>query len=260
MAMQLEGKSAVVTGSSRSLGKDMALALAENGANVVVNHRDSAADAEAVAKAIRAMGRRAIVIQADVTQQTQVKAMAEKALTEFGTIDILVNNVGTSTRVPFLDLTQKDWHQLISINLDSMFYCTQAFIKGMVEQKWGRIVNITGHAGLRGTPESAHVCAGKAGTEGFTRSIATEFARHGITCNVMAPGSITAETRHRYYRQMAEQIEGGERWYEHWRGAIAMGRPGTGKEFASLCVYLCSEDAGYLTGQTYLVNGGMMYH
>ncbi|MBI4201104.1 MAG: 3-oxoacyl-ACP reductase FabG [Chloroflexi bacterium] len=258
--MKLEGRSALVTGSSRNIGKAIALALAQEGANVVVNHRDSAQDAEAVASTIQEMGVRSVVIQADVTQRDQVQAMAKKILAEFGTIDILVNNVGTSTRVPFLEMTDEDWHQLIAINLHSVFYCTQTFIKGMVDRRWGRIINITGHASLRGSPNSAHVCAGKGGAVGFTRSIATEFAPYGITCNTVAPGGVedTDGPRRPYYRDFTDQGVNQE-WGTQWRNRVPMGRQATASEFASLCAYLASDDAAFLTGQMYLVNGGMMY-
>ncbi len=256
--MKFEGKTALVTGSSREIGKTIALGLAEEGANVVINHRDSAQDAEDVAQAIQKMGAKVIVVKADVTQRPQVEAMAKTIQSEFGTVDILVNNVGTSTRVPFLEMTNEDWHQLIDINLHSCFYVTQTFIKGMVDKQWGRIINITGHASLRGSPHSAHVCAGKGGVIGFTRSIATEFARDGITCNDVAPGSTENNLeRHRYYRDFSEQVQ--RDWNAQWEGAIPMRRGATLKEFASLCIYLASNDAAYLTGQTYLVNGGMMY-
>ncbi len=259
--MKFKGKTVLVTGSSRQIGRAVALAFAQEGANVVVNHRDSAQDAEKVATAIRNMGAQVLVIQADVTQRPQVEAMAKKIQSKFGTVDILVNNVGTSTRVPFLEMTKEDWHQLIGINLHSCFYVTQTFIKGMVDKRWGRIINVTGHASLRGSPYSAHVCAGKGGVVGFTRSIASEFAQYGITCNNVAPG-LTEDNleRHRYYRDFTGQVQKEwNDWTVQWEKRVSMGRAATLKEVASLCVYLASNDAAYLTGQTCLVNGGMMY-
>ena len=256
--MEFEGKTALVTGSSREIGKAIALGLAEKGAQVVVNHRDSAEDAEEVAHAIHKMGAKAIVVKADVTERSQVEAMAKKIGAEFGSVDILVNNVGTSTRVPFLKLTDEDWHQLFAINAHSCFYVTQTFIKGMVDKKWGRIINITGHASLRGSPHSAHIVAAKGAVMAFTRAIATEFALHGITCNNVAPAKTENNLpRHRYYRDFSEEVQ--QEWNDQWERAIPMKRGATLKEFASLCLYLASEDAAYLTGQTYLVNGGMMF-
>lgn len=256
--MEFEGKTALVTGSSREIGKAIALGLAEKGAQVVVNHRDSAQDAEDVAHAIHKMGAKAIVVQADVTQRPQVEAMAKKIASEFGTVDILVNNVGTSTRVPFLRMTDEDWHQLFAINAHSCFYVTQTFIRGMVDKKWGRIINITGHAWLRGSPHSAHIVAAKGAVMAFTRAIATEFALQGITCNNVCPAKTENNLpRHRYYRDFTEEVQ--QEWNEQWERAIPMKRGATLKEFASLCVYLASNDAAYLTGQNYLVNGGMMY-
>jgi NAD(P)-dependent dehydrogenase (short-subunit alcohol dehydrogenase family) len=253
----LTGKTALVTGSSRSLGKAIALALADAGANVVVNHRASPAEAEAVAKEIRAKGVKSMVVQADVSKRADVEAMGTQVHTQLGPIDILVNNVGVSPMVPFLQMKDEDWHQVVGINLHSFFYVTQTFIKDMVDKKWGRVINVTGHAGLRGTPFAAHTCASKLAVHGFTHSLASEFAQHGITVNTMAPGSFDTEDRHVYYTQMRGQL-GGE-WEAQWHARIPLRREGKPEEFASMCVYLCSEGASFVTGQTFLINGGMMY-
>jgi NAD(P)-dependent dehydrogenase (short-subunit alcohol dehydrogenase family) len=183
--------------------------------------------------------------------------MAASVLGEFGSVDILVNNVGVSPMVPFLDLTAEDWHQVVGINLHSLFYVTQAFIGPMRQKKWGRIINVTGHAGLRGSPFAAHTCAGKSGAHGFTRSLASEFALDGITCNAVAPGRFDTDERRPYYSQRRKEI--GKEWMAQWQARIPMQRDGKPEEFGAMCAFLCSEGAAYITGQTLLVNGGMMY-
>ena len=138
--MSIKGKTALVTGSSRSLGKSIAIALAKNGANVVINHRDSEDEAIEVAKEIEDLGVQSLVVQAEVSKKDDVLNMSELVHEKFGGVDILVNNVGTSAMVPFLDMTDEDWHQIIGINLHSFFYCTQTFIRHMVKNQWIKIL------------------------------------------------------------------------------------------------------------------------
>ena len=255
--MSIKGKTALVTGSSRSLGKSIAISLAKSGANVVINHRDSEDEAIEVAKEIEDLGVQSLVVQAEVSKKDDVLKMSETVHEKFGGVDILVNNVGTSAMVPFLDMTDEDWHQIIGINLHSFFYCTQTFIRHMVKNQWGRIINITGHASLRGSPFAAHTVAGKGGAVGFTRSIATEFADQGITCNNVAPGHMDTPPRRPYYTQLKEEV--GQEWYGGWISKIPMKKLGDPDEFGALCAFLASENASYITGQMFLVNGGIMY-
>lgn len=257
--MSLKGRRALVTGAGRSLGRAIALRLAAEGADVAVNSRSTPEEIERVAAACREAGVRAVAVQADVTKPEQVEALRERVLKELGPVDILVNNVGASPFVPFLEMTPQDWHTLIGVNLHTMFYCTRAFVEHMVRQGWGRILNITGHAHLYAR-SGAHTAAGKAGAVGFTRAIAYEFAPFGVTCNHIGPGLMDTEPRrNKYYRDA--KPAGQRPWGAEERvGEVPMKRLGAPEELAALCAFLASEEAGYLTGQTFLVNGGMYFH
>ena len=253
--MSLEGRTALVTGSGRNIGKAIAVALAGKGTNVVTNARVTMAEAEAVAEECRKMGVRARAIQADASNHDQVRTMARQALEEFGTIDILVNNVGVSPTMPFLEMTDEDWEICLRVSLFSVFYVTRELIKPMVDQGWGRIINIGGQAGLRGTYQKAHNAAAKMGVIGFTREIATEFSGYGITCNHVGPGSISGSPRQHYFESRPPD----QAYSELLRRQIHVGRPGTVEEVANVAAFLATEEASYVTGQTILVNGGMMY-
>lgn len=257
--MSLKGKRALVTGAGRSLGSAIALRLAAEGADVAVNSRSTPGEVERVAAACREKGVRALAVQADVTRPEDVERLRERVLGELGPVDILVNNVGASPFVPFLEMSPEDWHALIGVNLHSMFYCSKAFAEPMVQKRWGRILNITGHAPFYAR-SGAHTAAGKAGAVGFTRALAHELAPFGVTCNHVGPGLMDTEPRrNKYYRDT--KPEGLRPWGAEERvREIPLGRLGTPEEFAALCAFLASEEAGYLTGQTFLVNGGMYFH
>lgn len=254
----LVGRAAVVTGSGRSLGAGIAVALAESGANLVVNSRSSLDEAEEIAAECRSFGVEAICVVADVATEVGVSELAEQAYARFGRIDILVNNVGVSPTVPFLEITFEDWHTAMSVNADSMFLTCQAFAPSMIEAGWGRIVNITGHAYLTIGRGSVHTKASKAAAVGLTRGLAGALAKHNITVNHIAPGLMDTEPRrNKYYRD--DKPLGLPPWGSMERTReVPLGRTGTVREFSSLVRYLCTEDAGYLTGQSYLVNGGQM--
>ena len=180
--MRLKGKTALVTGSGRSLGKACALRLAQEGANIVVNSRGTPEEAEAVAGEVRALGVDSIAVVADVTDPAQVEEMRRQVAERYGAVDILVNNVGVSPYVPMLDLEPDDWHQIMDINLHSLFYVTRAFLRPMVDKGWGRIVNIAGHVAFMQRTRGVHTAASTAGKISFTRALATEvapFGRHG---------------------------------------------------------------------------------
>lgn len=249
----LAGKTALVTGSSRSIGAEIARTLARQGANVVVNARSSAEEAHAVANKCAALGAQAIAVVADVSSADGVAALADAALTRFGTVDILVNAVGVSPRVPFLQMSFEDWSKVFDINVHSAFRTCQAFTPGMIERKWGRIINISGHAYLHIHGTGVHVKASKAALVGLTRGLAGELAAHGITANHVAPERIdTPERRNKYYR------DNDPKWDAVSRGVdkVPLKRLGKTSEVAGLVRFLCSEEAAYMTGQTYLVNGG----
>jgi NAD(P)-dependent dehydrogenase (short-subunit alcohol dehydrogenase family) len=249
--VKLEGKVALVTGSGRNIGRATILKLASEGADVVVNARSNRQEAEAVAAEARALGVKALPILADVANKEQVDSMVSMALAEFGKIDILINNAAIRPHKPFMDLTLADWERVRGVVLDGAFYCTHAVIPSMVENRFGRILFFTGGGAFSGSAERAHVSAAKMGLVGFARSLASEFAPHNIRVNVVSPGSIdTRRANPEWYPQGALRDA----------SSIPMGRQGTPDEIAAACLFLVSDDGGFITGQTLHVNGGASYH
>jgi NAD(P)-dependent dehydrogenase (short-subunit alcohol dehydrogenase family) len=255
MNVDLTGKHAIVTGSGRSLGRAIALGLANAGANVAVNSRSTPDEIETVAAEIRALGRKSIAVAVDVSTREGADELVRRAEAELGPTWVLVNTVGISPKVPILEMTEDDWRHVLAVNLDSVFFCCKAVLPGMVARHAGRIINVSGHAHIRGDAERSHVSAGKAGNVGFSRSLARELAPHGILVNVVAPGSFDTPERTRYYRDFGE----GHANRHGMMGMIALGRLGQPDELASVCVFLASEHASFITGQTLLVNGGMVF-
>jgi 3-oxoacyl-[acyl-carrier protein] reductase len=242
--VQFEGRVALVTGAARNIGKATALALAREGADVVVTALSHGAEAEQVAGEIRALGRRALVCTVDTTDAEGVRVMAENVLAQFGRLDILVLNAAVRLNTKFLDMTYDEWRRVIDIGLDSAFHCTRAFLPGMLERGWGRIITFGGvHALQQGAASRAHVGAAKGGLLGFTRCLAVELGGTGVTVNMVSPGSI--DTVH----------EGRSR---ELRERIPAGRRGEPEEIAAACLYLASEGAAYVTGQMLGVNGGLV--
>jgi NAD(P)-dependent dehydrogenase (short-subunit alcohol dehydrogenase family) len=227
------------------------LKLASEGANVVVNARTNQQEAEAVAAEARALGVKALPILADVANKEQVDSMVSMALAEFGKIDILINNAAIRPHKPFMELTLADWERVRGVVLDGAFYCTHAVVPSMVENRFGRILFFTGGGAFVGSAQRAHVSAAKMGLVGMARSLASEFAPYNIRVNVVSPGSIDTERR-------------SPEWYP--RGAlrdtssIPLGRQGTVDEIAAACLFLVSDDGGFITGQTLHVNGGAGYY
>jgi NAD(P)-dependent dehydrogenase (short-subunit alcohol dehydrogenase family) len=255
--MDLKGRNALVTGAGRSLGAAIAVRLAREGANVAVNSRSTPDEIEAVAEACRSHGVDAIAVQADVSIKEGVEQLRQAVTQQFPLIDILINNVGVSPTVPFMEMNDEDWHTVMAINAHSMYYCTKAFVEGMVQRKWGRIINITGHAYLKiAFTSGAHVKASKAAAVGFTRALSGELAEYGITVNHVAPGLMdTPPRRNKYYRDWKDPEQ--RPWgAEEKVREVPLGRAGKPEELAGLVAFLCGEEAVYLTGQTYLVNGG----
>jgi NAD(P)-dependent dehydrogenase (short-subunit alcohol dehydrogenase family) len=247
---KLEGKIALVTGSGRNIGRATVLQLAREGANVVVNARSNQAEADAVVREAKALGVKAIAVIADMGRKDQVEAMAAKALAEFGRVDILINNAAIRPHKPFTEVTQEDWEAVRGVVLDGAFYLTHAVIGSMVKNKYGRILFFTGEGAFTGGKGRAHVSAAKMGLVGFARALASEFAEHNIRVNVVSPGSI--DTR----RDNPE-------WYQgHVPSAagIPLGRQGMVDEIAATCLFLVSDDGGFITGQTIHVNGGAHYY
>ena len=247
---KLEGKVALVTGSGRNIGRATALKLAAEGAHVVVNARSNQAEADAVVREVQALGVKALAVIADLGKKDQVEAMAVKALREFGRVDILINNAAIRPHKPFTELTPADWEAVRGVVLDGAVYLTRAVIEPMVKHKYGRILFFTGEGAFVGGMGRAHVSAAKMGLVGFARGLASELAPHNIRVNVVSPGSIdTARANPEWYQGRLPNAAG-----------IPLGRQGMVDEIAATCLFLVSDDGGFITGQTIHVNGGAAYY
>jgi len=242
------GRTAIVTGSGRNIGRAIALALAEGGANVVVNgHRDKDA-VDAVVREIGEAGGRALGIMADVSSHDAVADMVRRTVAEFGSVDIAISNVGVRRKQAFLDITPADWQAVLDTNLSSAFFMARNVIPHMRERKWGRIVHISGFDGFWGqVSERAHNITCKAGLHGLSKALAREFGPDGITANSVVPGAIdTVRDWSQYTHQDRERI----------RSEIPCGRFGKTDEVAAACVFLCAETGAFVSGQAIHVNGG----
>ena len=244
--MSLEGKTALVTGSGRNIGRSIALALARDGADVVVNARSNRAEAEAVAAEVEELGRRALPVLADVGDKEQLEALLDQALDKFGGLDIVVNNAATRPHKPFAEMSYEDWRGVLATDLDSAFLTTKAALPGMMQKGWGRVVNLSGLQAFQGRHGGAHISAAKVGLIGLTRALATELGPSGIVVNCIVPGAIDTSRE-----GMSNATRGSARIAE-----IPVGRLGYTDDIASLCAFLCSDAAGFINGQTIHCNGG----
>jgi 3-oxoacyl-[acyl-carrier protein] reductase len=243
----LKGKVALVTGSSRGIGRGIALALAEAGADVVVNCMGNVEAAEEVAEKIRAFGRKALVVKANVSEADQVKLLFDKVMEEFGRLDILVNNAGTSQDKDIFEMTYEDWDRIIKTNLTSGMLCSKAAMEIMKEQKSGRIMFISSVVGERGALFGhIHYAATKSGQIGITKTLARTAAKYHITVNAIAPGLIRTE--------LLVQTHG-EEGVEELGASIPLGL-GKIEDVGAAAVFLASDEACYVTGATLDVNGG----
>jgi 3-oxoacyl-[acyl-carrier protein] reductase len=245
--MYLSNKVALVTGSGRGIGRAIALRLAEAGANIVVNDIGDAGPVEAVVREIKAMGRQALPVLADVSSASDVERLVAEAISAYGRIDILVNNAGITRDQLLLRMSEEDWDRVLAVDLKSVFLCTKAVLKHMVKQRWGRIISLASISGIVGNPGQANYAAAKAGIIGFTRSIAKEVASRGITVNAVAPGFIDTE--------MTQRLK--EEWKEALKKQIPVGYLGSPRDVAEAVAFLASEEARYITGQVLGVDGGM---
>ena len=245
--MRLAGKVALVTGAQQGIGKAIALAYGREGASVVVNYLDSQAAAEEIAAQIRALGQRAMPIAGDVAQAADVRRMVEVG-ESLGGIDILVNNAGIFPRVEFLDMTEAQWDEVLNVNLKGTFLCTQAVAQKLVERgRGGAVINLASSAAFRSSPRGVHYVASKAGIVGVTRATALELAPYRVRVNAIAPG--TTDTAQPRYGMSEEELQAAGR-------QVPLGRMGTPEDVADLAVFLASEEARHITGQTLHVNGG----
>ena len=248
---KLEGKVALVTGSGRNIGRATVLKLAGEGAHVVVNARSNQQEAEAVAREARDLGVKAVPILADVGKKAEVEALAARALSEFGRVDILINNAAIRPHKPFTETTDADWELIRNVVLDGPLYLTRALIEPMVKDRYGRILFFVGDGAIsaRGSGRT-HLSAAKMGLIGMARGLASEFASHNIRVNVVSPGSIdTRRDNPEWYQGRPPNAAG-----------VPLGRQGSVDEIAATCLFLVSEDGGFITGQTIHVNGGAHYY
>lgn len=244
----LRGKTALVTGASRGIGRDIALTLAEAGADVAVNYAGSEAKAEEVVDKIKAMGRRAFAVQANVASYKDVEAMVKQVTETFGRLDILVNNAGITRDNLLMRMKESEWDEVIETNLKGVFNGIKAVSRPMMKQRSGRIINLASVVGVAGNAGQANYTAAKAGVIGLTKTAAKELASRGITVNAVAPGFIetdmTAKLGDEIQKKLIEQIP--------------LGKLGQPQDVARVVRFLASDDAAYMTGQTLHVDGGMV--
>jgi len=247
--MSLKGRNAIVTGAGSGLGQATARRLASDGAAVAVWDINEAG-AQRTASDIVAAGGRAIASRVDVSERTQIEAAVKRAHAELGPVTILVNNAGITGFVPFLEITEEAWDRMITVNLKSMFLVTRAVLPDMLAAGWGRIINISSSSAQTGATRMVHYASSKGGVIAFTKSLAAEFAAHGITANNVPPGFVDTPM----LRASDSLVPGGS--IEKTAAASPMKRPGRPEDIAAACAFLASEDAGYITGHTLSVNGG----
>ena len=237
---------AIVTGSSRGIGRTVALELARRGMSVVVNYRSGEAEAQAVAGEVRALGVDSLCLQADVADPDQARSLIGEVHAQWGRIDVMVNNAGITRDKTLRKLTDDDWMQVINTNLGSVYYCTTAVMPIMIEQSYGRIINISSYVGQAGNFGQANYGASKGGIIAFTKTAALELARYGITVNAIAPGFTETEMLSKVPGEVREKI----------LARIPMGRFGKPQEVAKVVAFIATE-ADYITGQQINVNGGV---
>jgi 3-oxoacyl-[acyl-carrier protein] reductase len=240
------GRTALVTGGSRGIGRACALMLATRGASVAVNYRSSAEAAQEVVDSVTSAGQRAIAVQADVSDETQVVSMIETVEQELGPVELLINNAGVFHFVSHEDIDLAIWNETLAVNLTGTFLVTWAVKQKMIERGFGRIVNMSSISALRSRPNSIAYAASKAGVTGFTKSTAEALAGHGIRVNAIAPGLIATEILDGVEQATLDGIV----------DSTPLGRIGTPEDVADLARFLLSEESRFMTGQTLVVSGG----
>ncbi|WP_272511491.1 3-oxoacyl-[acyl-carrier-protein] reductase [Bacillus altitudinis] len=244
----LTNKTAVVTGASRGIGRSIAIDLAKKGANVVVNYSGNEAKANEVVDEIKALGQQAFAVKADVSNAEDVQALMKQTVDIFGSIDILVNNAGITKDNLLMRMKENEWDDVININLKGVFNCTKAVTRQMMKQRSGRIINVASVVGVCGNPGQANYVAAKAGVIGLTKTTAKELASRHITVNAVAPGFISTD--------MTDKLD--ENVQTEMLKQIPLARFGAPEDISNVVVFLASEGAGYITGQTIQVDGGMV--
>jgi 3-oxoacyl-[acyl-carrier protein] reductase len=242
-----EGRVAVVTGGGRGIGRAVAVRLANEGANVAISYRSNDATAEGVAEEVRVAGARCETFKGDIASPEDVDALFRGVRDSFGQIDILVNNAGLTRDNLMLRMKESEFDEVLRTNLKGTYLCTRAALRPMIRARWGRIINVSSVVGLVGNAGQANYAASKAGIIGFTKSVAREVAQRGVTVNVVAPGYVETELTRSLPDDVKDQI----------KGQVPAGRFGEAEEVAEVVAFLAGEGAGYVTGQTLAVDGGM---
>ncbi len=242
-----DGRVAIVTGGGRGIGRAIAVRLANEGANVAITYRSNDAAAEAAAEEVRATGVRCEIFEGDVASPEDVAALFEGVGEALGRVEILVNNAGLTRDNLMIRMKESEFDEVLSTNLKGTYLCTRAALRPMIRARWGRIVNISSVVGLVGNAGQANYAASKAGIIGFTKSVAREVAQRGITANVVAPGYVETELTQSLTDDIKDQI----------KSQVPAGRFAEAEEVAGVVAFLAGEDAGYITGQTLAVDGGM---
>lgn len=245
--MNLTEKVAIVTGSGQGIGREIALTLAEQGASVVISDMNPVTAGE-VAAEIMANNVKSIAITANVTMQEEVASLVDQTIEAFGQIDILVNNAGITRDTLLMRMSGEDWDEVLLTNLKGAFLCTQAVVRHMLKQRWGRIINIASIVGLIGNAGQANYAAAKAGLIGLTKTTAREVASRGVTANVIAPGFIDTDMT----RKLSDNAK------QEFLRQIPLGYAGSPKDVANAAAFLASEEARYITGHVLTVDGGMV--
>jgi 3-oxoacyl-[acyl-carrier protein] reductase len=248
--LPLSGKVALVTGSGQGIGRASAQHLARAGADIVINYRSNSAAANEARNSIEELGRRCLVVQADVSQEEEVAQLFARTTQELGPVSILVNNAGTTRDKLMLQMSLTDFEYVMNCNLRSAFLCTKAALRGMMKARWGRIVNVSSVAGLLGSAGQANYASSKSAIIGLTLSTAREMASRGITANAVTPGFIPTELTSTLTEQQRQYM----------LDVTPLGRFGSTDEVAAAICFLCTPQAGYITGQILAIDGGMSMH
>ncbi len=243
----LTGRAALITGSSRGIGRAIALHLATQGASIAVNYLRNEEAAKQVQETIRSNEGQAVLVQGDISVPEQAERVVDTAHEAFGRLDVLVNNAGFNRDTLLLRMSVDDWDEVMAINLRGAFLCTKAALRHMLRQRWGRVINIGSVAGIAGNAGQANYAAAKAGLTGFTKAVAREMGSRGITANVVAPGLVRTELTKDVPQEMVDLA----------MQRIFVGRLGTPEDIAACVAYLASEEASYISGQVLPVDGGL---
>lgn len=251
--MRLENKTALITGASRNIGAEIARTFAREGANLILNTRQSAEELEAVAAECRELGVRTHTVIGDVADPDRVADMVAEGIEALGTVDVLVSNVAVRPHKPILDVTVEEWQSVMATNLHSAFYLIHSVLPGMIEQRSGSIIGLGGQSAITGRPDTAIVTTAKTGLLGLIRAVAAECAQYGVRANLVNPGSTdTARAHPEWYPEFQDVARGSDQHLKE----IPLGRQGTVQDIANACLFYASDESSYITGDRMNVVGG----